>query len=54
MRTREIATLCTPITSVHEFLDPNVVKVVTGQRRRGAVFQSRADSLASRRRSAGA
>jgi 3-deoxy-manno-octulosonate cytidylyltransferase (CMP-KDO synthetase) len=27
----EIATLCTPITSVHEFLDPNVVKVVTGR-----------------------
>jgi 3-deoxy-manno-octulosonate cytidylyltransferase (CMP-KDO synthetase) len=24
----DIATLCTPITSVHEFLDPNVVKVV--------------------------
>ena len=29
--TRDIATLCTPITSVHEFLDPNVVKVVTGR-----------------------
>ena len=27
----DIATLCTPITSVHEFLDPNVVKVVTGR-----------------------
>ena len=27
----DIATLCTPITSVHEFLDPNVVKVVTAQ-----------------------
>ena len=27
----QIATLCTPITSVHESLDPNVVKVVTGQ-----------------------
>ena len=26
-----IATLCTPITSAHEFLDPNVVKVVTGR-----------------------
>lgn len=26
----DIATLCTPITSVHEFLDPNVVKVVSG------------------------
>lgn len=27
----DIATLCAPITSVHEFLDPNVVKVVTGR-----------------------
>jgi 3-deoxy-manno-octulosonate cytidylyltransferase (CMP-KDO synthetase) len=27
----DIATLCTPITCVHEFLDPNVVKVVTGR-----------------------
>jgi 3-deoxy-manno-octulosonate cytidylyltransferase (CMP-KDO synthetase) len=27
----EIATLCTPITSILEFLDPNVVKVVTGR-----------------------
>jgi 3-deoxy-manno-octulosonate cytidylyltransferase (CMP-KDO synthetase) len=27
----QIATLCTPVTSVHEFLDPNVVKVVTGR-----------------------
>ena len=27
----DIATLCTPITSAHEFLDPNVVKVVTGR-----------------------
>jgi 3-deoxy-manno-octulosonate cytidylyltransferase (CMP-KDO synthetase) len=27
----DIATLCTPITSVHEFLDPNVVKVVTAR-----------------------
>jgi 3-deoxy-manno-octulosonate cytidylyltransferase (CMP-KDO synthetase) len=27
----DVATLCTPITSVHEFLDPNVVKVVTGR-----------------------
>lgn len=26
----DIATLCTPVTSVEEFLDPNVVKVVTG------------------------
>ena len=25
-----VATLCTPITSLHEFLDPNVVKVVSG------------------------
>jgi 3-deoxy-manno-octulosonate cytidylyltransferase (CMP-KDO synthetase) len=25
----QIATLCTPIASLHEFLDPNVVKVVT-------------------------
>jgi 3-deoxy-manno-octulosonate cytidylyltransferase (CMP-KDO synthetase) len=27
----DLATLCTPIGSVHEFLDPNVVKVVTGR-----------------------
>lgn len=27
----DVATLCTPITSVHELLDPNVVKVVTGR-----------------------
>jgi 3-deoxy-manno-octulosonate cytidylyltransferase (CMP-KDO synthetase) len=27
----DIATLCTPIISVQEFLDPNVVKVVTGR-----------------------
>lgn len=27
----ELATLCTPITSLHEFLDPNVVKVVTAR-----------------------
>ena len=27
----DIATLCTPITSVQEFLDPNVVKVVTAR-----------------------
>jgi 3-deoxy-manno-octulosonate cytidylyltransferase (CMP-KDO synthetase) len=26
----QIATLCTPIASLHEFLDPNVVKVVMG------------------------
>lgn len=25
----DLATLCTPITSIHEMLDPNVVKVVT-------------------------
>ena len=25
----DIATLCTPVSSLHEFLDPNVVKVVT-------------------------
>ena len=25
----DLATLCTPVTSLHEFLDPNVVKVVT-------------------------
>jgi 3-deoxy-manno-octulosonate cytidylyltransferase (CMP-KDO synthetase) len=37
----EIATLCTPITSVHEFLDPNVVKVVTG-RGSEALYFSRA------------
>ncbi|MFL6618606.1 MAG: 3-deoxy-manno-octulosonate cytidylyltransferase, partial [Povalibacter sp.] len=27
----DIATLCTPITSLHDFLDPNVVKVVTAR-----------------------
>jgi 3-deoxy-manno-octulosonate cytidylyltransferase (CMP-KDO synthetase) len=27
----DIATLCTPITSVDEFLDPNIVKVVTAR-----------------------
>ncbi|HJY39753.1 MAG TPA: 3-deoxy-manno-octulosonate cytidylyltransferase, partial [Steroidobacteraceae bacterium] len=27
----DLATLCAPIGSVHEFLDPNVVKVVTGR-----------------------
>jgi 3-deoxy-manno-octulosonate cytidylyltransferase (CMP-KDO synthetase) len=36
-----IATLCTPIASVHEFLDPNVVKVVTG-RGSDALYFSRA------------
>lgn len=36
-----IATLCTPIASVQEFLDPNVVKVVTG-RGNGALYFSRA------------
>jgi len=37
----DIATLCTPITSVHEFLDPNVVKVVTA-RESQALYFSRA------------
>ncbi|MGH8177878.1 MAG: 3-deoxy-manno-octulosonate cytidylyltransferase [Steroidobacter sp.] len=27
----DVATLCTPVLSVHEFLDPNVVKVVTAR-----------------------
>ncbi len=36
-----IATLCTPITSLHEFLDPNVVKVVTA-RGTNAMYFSRA------------
>lgn len=36
-----IATLCTPITSLHEFLDPNVVKVVTA-RGTHAMYFSRA------------
>jgi 3-deoxy-manno-octulosonate cytidylyltransferase (CMP-KDO synthetase) len=27
----DLATLCTPVTSVQEFLDPNAVKVVTGR-----------------------
>ncbi len=36
-----IATLCTPITSLHEFLDPNVVKVVTA-RGTDAMYFSRA------------
>ncbi len=27
----DLATLCTPITSIHEFLDPSVVKVVTAR-----------------------
>jgi 3-deoxy-manno-octulosonate cytidylyltransferase (CMP-KDO synthetase) len=27
----DLATLCTPIASLHEFLDPNVVKVVTAE-----------------------
>jgi 3-deoxy-manno-octulosonate cytidylyltransferase (CMP-KDO synthetase) len=30
-RDADLATLCTPITSLHEFLDPNVVKVVTAR-----------------------
>jgi 3-deoxy-manno-octulosonate cytidylyltransferase (CMP-KDO synthetase) len=29
--TADIATLCTPVRSLDEFLDPNVVKVVTGR-----------------------
>jgi 3-deoxy-manno-octulosonate cytidylyltransferase (CMP-KDO synthetase) len=37
----QIATLCTPIASLHEFLDPNVVKVVTG-RGSTALYFSRA------------
>jgi 3-deoxy-manno-octulosonate cytidylyltransferase (CMP-KDO synthetase) len=37
----DIATLCTAITSVREFLDPNVVKVVTG-RGGAAIYFSRA------------
>ena len=37
----DIATLCTPITSIHEFLDPNVVKVVTA-RGKFALYFSRA------------
>jgi 3-deoxy-manno-octulosonate cytidylyltransferase (CMP-KDO synthetase) len=37
----DIATLCTPITSIHEFLDPNVVKVVTA-RGKLALYFSRA------------
>jgi 3-deoxy-manno-octulosonate cytidylyltransferase (CMP-KDO synthetase) len=36
-----IATLCTPITSLHEFMDPNVVKVVTA-RGADALYFSRA------------
>jgi 3-deoxy-manno-octulosonate cytidylyltransferase (CMP-KDO synthetase) len=36
-----IATLCTPVTSLHEFLDPNVVKVVTA-RGSQALYFSRA------------
>ncbi|HKE94832.1 MAG TPA: 3-deoxy-manno-octulosonate cytidylyltransferase [Povalibacter sp.] len=37
----DIATLCTPIVSLHEFLDPNVVKVVTA-RGSEALYFSRA------------
>jgi 3-deoxy-manno-octulosonate cytidylyltransferase (CMP-KDO synthetase) len=37
----DVATLCTPIVSLHEFLDPNVVKVVTAQGR-DALYFSRA------------
>jgi 3-deoxy-manno-octulosonate cytidylyltransferase (CMP-KDO synthetase) len=39
----ELATLCTPVTSVQEFLDPNVVKVVSG-RDELALYFSRAPS----------
>jgi len=48
-----IATLAAPIGSLEEFLDPNVVKVVTAARWRGAVFQSRADPVVAGRRTAG-
>jgi 3-deoxy-manno-octulosonate cytidylyltransferase (CMP-KDO synthetase) len=41
----DLATLCTPIGSVHEFLDPNVVKVVTG---RGIATVRRTDSRVRR------
>ena len=34
----DIATLCTPVTSLHEFLDPNVVKVVTARGSRALYF----------------
>lgn len=34
----DIATLCTPVTSLHEFLDPNVVKVVTARGSRAMYF----------------
>lgn len=37
----DMATLCTPITSLHQLLDPNVVKVVT-TRDRAALYFSRA------------
>lgn len=37
----DIATLSTPVTSLHEFLDPNVVKVVTAQNG-AALYFSRA------------
>ena len=39
-------------TDAREFLDPNVVKVVTDRARLGAVLQPRADSVAARRRRA--
>lgn len=34
----DIATLCTPVTSLHDFLDPNVVKVVTARGSRALYF----------------
>lgn len=36
--TADMATLCTPIGSLHEFMDPNVVKVVTAQGREALYF----------------
>lgn len=36
--TADIATLCTPVTSLREFLDPNVVKVVRGDDQRALYF----------------
>ena len=34
----DLATLCTPVTSLHEFLDPNVVKVVTALGKQALYF----------------
>ena len=44
----DIATLATPIDSLADFLDPNVVKLVTDLRAARPVFQPRADSLDAR------